>query len=116
MFPKKIKITFDLTFHANICLESPLLQENKLTAYIPSTLIFSHGIIKLDTAFPVKDFWDSIKSEFEIVAFKRIATNKDGNITPSRIVELKFLSCKIPKYISMYNMLFKVSPSILSPL
>jgi len=113
---KKIKITFDSTFLANTCLESPILQENKLSAYIPSTLIFSHGIIKLDTAFPVEDFWDGIKSEIEIVAFKRISTNKDGNITPTRIVELKFLSSKIPKYISIYNMLFEVSPSIRSPL
>lgn len=113
---KKIKIIFDSAFHANTCLESPLLQENKLSAYIPSTLIFSHGIIKLDTAFPVEDFWDGIKSEFEIVAFKRISTNKDGKITPTRIVELKFLSCKIPKCISIYNMLFEVSPSIRSPL
>lgn len=70
----------DTTLHANKCLESPLFQLHKLSAYIPSTLIFSHGIIKLDTSIPEKDFCKNLKIKTENVAFKRFSTNRNGNI------------------------------------
>lgn len=113
---RKINVTFESIFHANKCLESPLLSELNLSAYIPSTLIFSHGIIKLDTSLPEEDFWEGLKCDAPVIAFKRISTNRDGTSTPTRIVELKFLSRNIPKNISIFNVLFDVSPSIRSPL
>jgi hypothetical protein len=57
----KVKVSFDLTFHANICFDSPLLAEHKLSAYIPSTLIFSYGIIKLDTSLSEQGFLEGAK-------------------------------------------------------
>jgi hypothetical protein len=45
---KKFKVTFDSNFHANICLDSHLLNEHKLLVYTSSTLIFLHWVIKLD--------------------------------------------------------------------
>ena len=113
---KKVKITFDSIDHANICLKSPLLSDNNLSAYIPSTLIYSHGIIKLDTSFPEEDFWEGQVSDVPIKAFKRIIVNRDGKLTPTRIVELKFLATKIPVNISIFNIIFEVSPSVRAPL
>lgn len=113
---RKINVTFDSTFHANTCLESPLLTEHNLSAYIPSTLIYSHGIIKLDTSIPEEDFWEGLKCDVPVIAFKRISANRDGTPTPTRIVELRFLSRNIPQNISIFNILFNVSPSIRSPL
>lgn len=113
---RKINATFESIFHANTCLGSPLLTEHKLSAYIPSTLIFSHGIIKLDTSLPEEDFWEGLKSDVPVVAFKRISANRDGSLTPTRLVELRFLSQKIPQNISIFNVRFEVSPSVRSPL
>jgi hypothetical protein len=73
---KKVRITFDSIYHANICLESTFFVEHKLSAYIPSTLIFSHGIIKLDTSKPEEDFWESILCDVPTIGFKRIAVNR----------------------------------------
>lgn len=113
---KKVKVTFDSTYHANICLDSPLLAEHNLSAYIPSTLIFSYGVIKLDTSFSEEDFLEGAKCVVPIIGFKRIVIHRDGNPTPTRIVEIKFLSTKIPKSLSIFNVLFDVSPSVRSPL
>lgn len=113
---RKVKVTFDSIFHANSCLDSSLLSEHKLSAYIPSTLIFSHGIIKLDTHLLEEEFREGLNCCVPVIAFKRISTNRDGILTPTRIVELKFLSPKIPSSLSIFNMLFDVSPSIRSPL
>ena len=113
---KKVKVTFDSIFHANICLDSPLLVEHKLSAYIPSTLIFSHGVIKLDISFSEEDFWDGAKCVVPMIGFKRIVTNRDNILTPTRIVEIKFLSTIIPKSLSIFNVYFDVSPSVRSPL
>lgn len=104
---KKVKVTFDSISHANICLNSPLLEEHKLSAYIPSTLIFSHGVIKLDISFSEEDFWDGAKCVVPMNGFKRIVTNRDNILTPTRIVEIKFLSTKIPKSLSIFNVFFR---------
>lgn len=113
---QKVKVTFDSIFHANICLDSPLLAEHKLSAYIPSTLIFSYGVIKLDTSLSEEDFLEGAKCTVPIIGFKRIVVHRDGKLTTTRIVEIKFLSTKIPKSLSIYNVLFDVSPSVRSPL
>jgi len=112
---KKIKISFDSILNGNLCLISDTLNEHGFTASIPSNLIYSFGIIKLDPDVSEDDFRDGVQSSFSIVSFKRISIKKDGNIVPTRIVELKFLSPKLPQYISIYNMIFDVSPSIRSP-
>ncbi|KAL4143953.1 hypothetical protein QTP88_006201 [Uroleucon formosanum] len=101
---RKINVAFDSTFHANKCLESPLLSEHNLSAYIPSTLILSHGIIKLDTSLREEDFWEGLKCDVPVIAFKRISVNRDGTLTPTRIEVLNiknlpftsFWSCYIP--------------------
>uniref|UniRef100_A0A2S2QYA6 CCHC-type domain-containing protein n=1 Tax=Sipha flava TaxID=143950 RepID=A0A2S2QYA6_9HEMI len=111
----KIKITFNSVFNGNICLNSNILSNNGFTAIIPSTLIYSFGIIKLDNTFSEDDFPDGLQSSMPVEAFKRISIKKDGIIIQTRIVELKFLSPKIPSHISIYNMLFDVQPSIRSP-
>ncbi|KAL4085278.1 hypothetical protein QTP88_027137 [Uroleucon formosanum] len=112
---KKIKISFDSTSNGNLCLTSDVLFDHGFTANIPSNLIYSFGIIKLDPDVSEDDFRDGVHSIFPIVNFKRISIKKDGNIVPTRIVELKFLSPKLPQHISVYNLIFDVNPSIRSP-
>lgn len=96
---KKIKISFDSITNANLCLTSNVLLECGFTASIPSNLIFSFGIIRLDSDVLEDDFLDGVQSCFLIVSFKRISVKRDGNIVPTRIVELKFLSPKLPQHI-----------------
>lgn len=111
----KTKITFDSIINANICLKSDILEKKGFSASIPSTLIFSFGIIKLDISVPEQDFWEGVKSPIPILSFKRIFVKKDGKSTPTRLVELKFLASKIPDQLSIFNMLFNIKPSIRSP-
>ncbi|KAL5234042.1 hypothetical protein ACI65C_001452 [Semiaphis heraclei] len=110
---KKIKISFDSILNGNLCLNSDILIAHGFTACIPSNLIF--GIIKLEIDVSEEDFRDGVQSPFPIISFKRISVKKDDNIVPTRIVELKFLSPKLPRHISVYNMIFDVDPSIRSP-
>lgn len=112
---KTIKVSFDSISNGNLCLTSDVLNEHVFTASIPSNLIYSFGIIKLDPDVSEDDFRDGVQSRFPIVSFKRISIKKDGNIVPTRIVELKFLSPKLPQHIFVCNMIFDVNPSIRSP-
>lgn len=112
---KKVKITFDSVVNGNICLNSNILSKHGFTAIIPSTLIYSYGIIKIDNSFSEEDFRDGLLTSIPVEAFKRISVKKDGVTIQTRIVELKFLAPKIPSHISIYNMLFNVLPSIRSP-
>ncbi|XP_060845529.1 LOW QUALITY PROTEIN: uncharacterized protein LOC132925125 [Rhopalosiphum padi] len=112
---KKIKISFDTIFNGNCCLNSNILNENNFNAIIPSTLIFSYGIIKLDTAVSEVAFFESVRSSVKIDAFKRISIKKDDKIVQTRIVELKFAASKIPSIIPVFNMIFDVKPSVRSP-
>jgi hypothetical protein len=111
---KKIKISFDSITNANLCLTSDVLLECGFTATIPSNLILSFGIIRLDSDVLKDDFLDGVPSCFPIASFKRISVKKDGNIVSTRIVEFKFLSPKLPQHISIYNVIFDVKPSIRS--
>lgn len=112
---KKIKITFDSIINGNTCLNSSILNENNYKAIIPSTLIFSYGIIKLDNAISEAEFFEGVRSPITIDAFKRINIKKDGNVIQTRIVELKFVAPKIPSNITVFNMIFEVKPSVRSP-
>lgn len=113
----RVKVTFDSIISANICLSSVELSTMGLQAYIPSTLVYSFGVINLDVSFPEEDFWEGLDSTVQVVSFRRISTNNNGNsYSPSKMVELKFLSPKLPEIVAIYKvLLFKVSPSIRSP-
>lgn len=112
---KKIKITFDSIENGNLCLTSVFLTDHGFSASIPSNLIYSFGVIKLDTDFSEDDFREGLSSPFPIESFRRITVNKDGIITSTRLVELKFISPNLPQNITVFNMIFEVTPSIRSP-
>ncbi|CAI6358865.1 unnamed protein product [Macrosiphum euphorbiae] len=69
---KKIKISFDSILNGNLCLISDALNEHGFAASVPSNLIYSFGIIKLDQDVSDDDFRDGVQSSFKIVSFKRI--------------------------------------------
>ncbi|KAL4149726.1 hypothetical protein QTP88_003602 [Uroleucon formosanum] len=102
---KKIKISFDTIINGNFYLNSNILNKNNYNAIIPSTLIFSYGIIKLDTTVSEAEFFEGGRSSVKIDAFKRISIKKDDKIIQTRIVELKFVASKIPSIISVFNMI-----------
>lgn len=54
----RVKLSFDSINSANNRLCSPLLHDTDICAGISSTLIYSYGIIRLDTSIPETDFWD----------------------------------------------------------
>jgi hypothetical protein len=112
---KKIKISFDTIFNGNCCLNSNILKDNYYNAIIPSTLIFSYGILKLDTTVSEAEFLEGVRSSDKIDAFKHISIKKDDKIIQTRIVELKFVASKIPSLISVFNMIFDVKPSVRFP-
>lgn len=69
----------------------------------------------MDSSIPEEDFWDGLKCDIPIIAFKHISINRDDNSLPTRIVELKFLANKIPIWLSIYNIIFEISSSVRSP-
>ncbi|KAL4090822.1 hypothetical protein QTP88_025592 [Uroleucon formosanum] len=109
-----VKITFDSIENGNVYLNSVFLTEYGFSASIPSNLIYSFGVIKLDTDLSEADFHEGLSSLFPIESFRCITVNKDG-ITPTRLVELKFISPRLPQHIIVFNMIFEVSPSVRSP-
>ncbi|KAL4091786.1 hypothetical protein QTP88_026420 [Uroleucon formosanum] len=112
---KKVKITFDSIENGNMCLKSAFLSDHGFSASIPSNLIYSFGVIKFDIDISEDDFREGLSSLFPIESFRRITVNKDGVITPTRLVELKFISPNLPQHITVFNMIFEVTPSIRSP-
>ncbi|XP_050541519.1 uncharacterized protein LOC126905642 [Daktulosphaira vitifoliae] len=112
---KRLKITLDIVHNANLFLNSSHHSENGLSASIPSTLLFSLGVIRLDINVTETDFWDSLECSTEILSFRRINTKRDNQLVPSPFVELNFLSTSLPKFLSIYKVLFDVSPSVRSP-
>ncbi|XP_050547326.1 uncharacterized protein LOC126909010 [Daktulosphaira vitifoliae] len=112
----RVKILFDSIKSANACLNSNLLTGMNLKASIPSTLIYSHGIIRLETSTTEEEFWEGIESPVPIIGFRRIVTKRDSNTpTQTNLVELKFLSSKLPEKLLIFKVIFTVSPSIRSP-
>lgn len=65
--------------------------------------------------FTIEDFKDRLECPYEIVNFRRISVKPDNISTPSKIVEQKFLSLKLPKKLSIYKVIYDVSPSIRPP-
>lgn len=112
---KKIKITFDTIINGNLCLCSNQPNLNGFSVTIPSNLIFSYGVIKLENSVSEEEFREGLQSPVPIAAFKRISIKKDDVIIQTRTVELKFVAPKIPSVISLFNMLYDVKPSIRSP-
>ena len=113
--PKNVKITFNSIINGNNCLNFDIPRTNGFQVNIPSNLIYSYGIIKLDIHISEQEFFEGHSSPILIDAFKRISIQKDGQVIQTRTVELKFRAPKIPAVISIYNMLFEVTSSIRSP-
>lgn len=90
-------------------MNSVFLTDYGFSASIPSKLIYSFGVIKLYTDFSEADFHEGLSSLFPIEGFSRITVNKDGIITPTHLVELKFISSRLPQHITVFNMIFEVS-------
>jgi len=74
---------------ANNFLTSPLLTNIGFTAYIPSTLIYSFGIMRGDSSLTEEDFWDGFNNTVRAIAFKRISIKKDNVLIPTRVIEIK---------------------------
>lgn len=89
---KKIKITFNTKVTANNFLTYSVIRNIGFTPYIPSTLIYSYGFIRVDTSLIEADFWDGLNNSVRAIAFIRISTKKDNVLSLTRVVEIKFLS------------------------
>ena len=65
---KKVKITFDSIEYGNLCLNSAFLKDYSFSASIPSNLIYSFGVIKLDTDFSEADSMKAYLRPFKLKA------------------------------------------------
>lgn len=78
-------------------------------------LIYSYGVVHLDTSFSKKNFWDGLESSVSVLSYKRIQTRQNENTQVDiKLVELKFLSFKLSNTIAIHKVILKVSPSIRS--
>lgn len=71
----------------------------------------------MDTSVPKEDLWDDLKSNCEVVSFKRITIKKKRctiyyivYTIPTKMIELKFP--KLNSHISTYNMICTVMFSV----
>jgi len=97
-------------------LNSPSLIESGLKASIPSTLLFCHGVIRLDIFIFEKEFWEGAEFLTPILEFRRISVRCEDNVLKSiPLIELKFRSSIIPSQINIFKIITKVEPSIRSP-
>jgi len=112
----RVRLTFDSVTNANTCLSENPLKSYGFTAYIPSTLIYSLGIIRLDQSISESDFFDGLDSDHCVASFRRIIPRQaNDSMRTFNLVELKFSSPSLPDFISIYKVRIKVSPSIRSP-
>jgi len=112
---QRVKISFDSIINANACLCSPWLQVNNYSATIPSSLIYSLGVIRLDPCISDDDFREGLECCYEVVEFRRINIKRENILVPTKLVEIKFLSPKLPDNLSIFKVIHVVSPSIRSP-
>jgi len=113
----RVRVTFDTIANANICLSSSILPTSGLKATIPASLIYSYGVIRMDCSISETEFFEGLESNIPIESFRRIPTRQeDGSMTPSKLVELKFQSPKLPERIAIFKVLFMVRPSVRSPI
>jgi len=111
----RVKITVDSVHSANFCFSSKDILALGLRVYISSTLIYSFGIINLDTSFSDDDFWEGLKFSVKVINFRRVLISQNGlPPIPTKMVALKFLFPTLLGRIFVYKVLFKISPSILS--
>ncbi|KAL4134813.1 hypothetical protein QTP88_006522 [Uroleucon formosanum] len=110
----RVKITFDSINNANACLRSPWLQENNYLATIPSSLIFSLGVIRLDLCVSDEDFREGLECCYEVVEFRRINIKRDNILVPTKLVEIKFLSPKLPDNLKTCDKRLTTSPQCIN--
>ncbi|KAL5239738.1 hypothetical protein ACI65C_007148 [Semiaphis heraclei] len=102
---QRVKISFDSIINANACLCSPWLQVNNYSATIPSSLIYSLGVIRLDPCISDDDFREGLECCYEVVEFRRINIKRENILVPTKLVEIKFLSPKLPDNLNLASVL-----------
>jgi hypothetical protein len=68
----RVRLTFDSVTNANTCLSKNRLKSNGFTVYIPSTLVYSLGVIRLDQLILDSDFLDGLDPDHCVASFRRI--------------------------------------------
>lgn len=112
----RVRLTFNNIINANACLSSSMLLDLNLKALIPASLVYSFGVIRLDHSISESEFFEGLESEVHIANFRRISTRQnDGSLSPSKLVELKFLSSTLPTRLSVFKVFMSIAPSIRSP-
>lgn len=108
---EQIKISFDSIINENTFLNSNLLIEHGFSASIESTLIYSIGVIQLDSSVSKEELWERLQTLFLLKPLN-IFLSKEETLIQIGIVELKFLTLKLPNHISLLYILFKVNSKI----
>lgn len=93
----------------------PLASRKQILSHHSSSLIFSLGVIRLDLCVSDEDFREGLECCYDVVEFRRINIKRDDMLVPTKLVEIKFLSRKLPDCLSIFKVIHVVFPNIRSP-
>jgi len=68
----RVRVTFDSVTNANICLTGNPLMSLGFSVLIPSTLVYSVGVIRLDQSTSESDFFEGLDTEYQVASFRHV--------------------------------------------
>lgn len=114
----RVKVILNTYEVANSLIDSDVIKQNNLIAYIPKIFTQKKGVIRnVDTFFDEKYLLESVISEKEVVEVKRMVrriVDREGKtqMVKRQIIILSFLGNTIPNEVKINSVIFPVEPYI----
>lgn len=110
----KIEITFPNNLEAEKAIKNSIFILKKWEVTIKKNIEYTFGVIRrLDLDVTNEEIMEVIKSDNNVVSIKRLSKKgKEGQLTLTTTVSLKFVGKEIPSYVSIYGVKFGVEPYI----
>ncbi|XP_029178519.1 uncharacterized protein LOC114946237 [Nylanderia fulva] len=121
----RVEINFKNIHEANQLLDDPLLEANKLKAFIPSFRLIRRGIIKgVDEDISEEEMLEEMESHQRILGIRRLnRRNRDPNRqendpkwVPSKSVIITFSGQNLPSEVRLYKIKIEVDPYMTLPI
>ncbi|XP_072929999.1 uncharacterized protein [Epargyreus clarus] len=111
--PYKLLISFENDLSADNFCSCPDFGELGWRCQKTWEVGLSYGVIKdIDIGLPDEELINNIKSNFEIVAVKRLNRRSQDGWTPSESIKISFSGSSLPPYINLFDMKIKVEPYV----
>lgn len=110
----RIKILTKTAVAAHKIIESVLLKEQNLIAYIPDSILYRKGVIRnVDLNLTDDEILSEIKSNIKICSIKRMTRRvAPGQYSHTSSVALTFRGQELPEFVSIYGAKCQVKPYI----